>query len=93
MQGQSSDETKAAEVAQIAAGRRRGKERAIEIGLRRRVDHPSRPMIIRSDGSVYWPMIGERALKNEVMLPPWEEKEWDWSAGEVLAVIARKEQA
>jgi hypothetical protein len=84
--------SKEIEVAQIAAGRRRGKERAIEIGLRRRVDHPTQPMIIRSDGSVYWPLDDESALKSEVMLPPWGEAKQNWSASEVLEAIARKDQ-
>lgn len=93
MQAKPNDTSKATEVAQIAAGRRRGRERAIEVGLRRRVEHPSQPMIIRTDGSIYWPLPGEAALKNEVMLPPWGEAEVDWSVSEVLAAIARKEQA
>jgi hypothetical protein len=79
------------EVARIAAGRRKGKLKQIEIGLRKRSEHPSQYMIISSDGTVFWPGETEEALSCEVMLEPLQSAEvHQWTAVEVLDAIDRK---
>jgi hypothetical protein len=79
------------EVARIAAGRRKGKLKAIEIGLRNRAKYPSKRMIIGSDGTTYWPGERESALSCELLLEPLQGAEaHQWTAVEVLDAIDRK---
>lgn len=82
----------ATRIQRMAGGVKSGQHKAIEVGLRRRSEFPSCHMIIRSDGTIYWPQPGEGALKMELMLGPLSDAHgFDWTAGEVLTAIARKQ--
>ncbi len=79
------------EVSRIAAGRARGRLKAIEVGLKQRSRYPSRHMIIRRDGTVYWPQPNEGVLRGEIMLEPLRSVcRYEWSAVEVLEAIDAK---
>ncbi len=79
------------EVSRIAVGRERSRLKAIAVGLKQRSRYPSRHMIIRRDGTVYWPQPDESPLRREMMLEPLNyHLSHEWSAVEVLEAIDAK---
>ncbi len=78
-------------VRKMAAGVKRSRLKAIAVGLKQRSRYPSRHMIIRRDGSVYWPQPDEGPLRREMMLEPWDyHLRYDWTAEDVLRTIDAK---